>query len=87
MTHKKVNLICVFSNASYSPDTVKRMQEMGDNHVYAKAKEGIGDGSTDIYTVDEFFMDYNRHWGLTTCETSLAVPVEVDEGEVNQWMK
>lgn len=87
MNHTKINLICVFSNATYSPETIKRMRAMGDSYVYAKAQEGVCDCSADIYTVDDFFFDYNRHWGMTTCENNLAVGIEVDDSEVNQWLK
>ena len=86
----KKNLVCLFSKNHYSNRDFatilsSRIIYGNDNAIYEAASNNLDD--CNIYTLDEFAMDFNQNQPSVWPEDYYIAFVSVDDKEVDQWKK
>ena len=61
------------------------LSNMTEDERYALAKEGVENGTADIYTLDEFCSSIN--YGEDCLSNYFVFPYYVDEEQYNSWCK
>lgn len=80
---KKALVLCFYADCEdYTPDM---LCEMTEDERYNLAKKGVENGTSDIYTLEEFCMDITN--GYDCLSNYYTFPHYVDEDEYKSWMK
>lgn len=89
---REVNLACLFDRDAYDKETFMMICREGDGEAYRRAKEGVAEGSCDIYTMDDLEVDLNDDGEQTNIyynilEYGYVRFIHVDADEAEKWKK